>query len=151
MLNISRIWIEHSTDVEVARDDFRDIPLPHSIILVKGMRGRKIFWIGDPVLVVGDGVRLWNRDFPMVAQIRYLDLLDVYESFGVDPKRIDVCRRFVLLNNVARIFLMSIKHGGRFRHYVNYNEAISKYIFYKEYWLSFPKTVFNLLLVKVKS
>ncbi len=146
-----KIWLEQSLNVAVSYDNFRDVysTFPHSIILVRGMKNSRVYWVGDPIIIVGDGVRDWLRDYPMVTPIRYLELLDVYESLGIDPKRIELCRRYLLYYIGAKLVFTSIKYGGNFRHYVDYNKVISKYIRYKEFWFSFPHTVIALVIKKI--
>ena len=134
-----KIWLEYSSKVEVSKNDFRDVKTtyPHAIILVMGMKGRRVYRFGNPLIVVGDGLRTWSDEYPMVAHIRLLELLDIYESLGMDQKQIRKCRGSVLLNTVPQIVFLSIKYDGGCRDLVDYKKSISKYMTYCEFWLSF--------------
>jgi glycosyltransferase involved in cell wall biosynthesis len=146
------IWLEHSSKVEVSKNDFRDAKTtyPHAVILAMAMRGRRVYHFGNPLIVVGDGSRTWNVEYPMVAHIRLLQLLDIYESLGIDQKQIRKCRGNVLLNTVPRIVFLSIKNDGGCRDYVDYKKSINRYMTYKEFWLSFVLSLFVRRVFKLK-
>lgn len=135
-----KIWLGSSDKVEVSKNDFKNAmtTFPHAVILVDGMRGRKVFYFGNPLIVVGEGARLWRNEYPMVAHIRLLELLDIYEFLGINKKQIKKCRKSVLLYNASKIVYLSIKNDGLENQYVDYKKSINKYLGYWEFWISFP-------------
>ena len=125
--------------MSVSIDNFRSVEstFPHAVTLVRSMRGRNVFFFGDPVLVVGDGARDWEGQFPMVANIRLLELLDYYESMGMERSRIKRCRGLLLKSSVPSMLLLSVTRNGSGPNQVDYRRAISKFLGYREFWLSF--------------
>ena len=131
-------WIEASSHVTVSMDNFRSVEttFPHAITLVNSMRGRIVFYFGDPVLVVGDGARDWERIFPMVAIVRLFELLDYYESAGIERSMIRKCRGLLIRNNTPSFVLLILLKNGKGPNDVDYRKTMSKFIGYREFWLS---------------
>jgi hypothetical protein len=133
------LWVEASQDVHVSDDNFKNLEtvFPHAVILARVMRTKKVFYIGDPLLVVGDGARPWMMEYPMVANIRLLELLDYYQSLGVDPKRIRSAQASIIIVCTPYIVALSFIKKGIGHKYVEYRQSIARFISFKEFWLSF--------------
>jgi len=141
-------WMDHSHSVKISEDNFRDAftTYPHAVILTMSMRGSRIFRFGNPIIVIGDGNRNWESDYPMVAHVRSLELLEIFENLGVDTNQIEKCRRYHLINNVPSLIFTSIRMGGHLKNYVDYNQTLLKYVAYKEFWLSIPYIFYRRIL-----
>lgn len=70
---------------------------PHSVVFAHTMIGRKAYYIGYPCVIAFWGQQEWiNSYLPLIVGVRLQELLDLYLSLGVDKKRINKCRRFLL-------------------------------------------------------
>jgi glycosyltransferase involved in cell wall biosynthesis len=133
------LWVEESRNVMTSVDNFFNIQTtyPHAIILSRTMRNKKIFYVGDPLLVVGDGAREWMKEFPAVHVIRTLELLDYFQSLGMDSERIRKAQASLIIEYAPYIVALSFIKIGEGHKFLKYRESMAPYIGYKEFWLSF--------------
>ena len=134
-----KLWVEASKQVTVSIDNFRDIETtyPHAICLAKSMRMRRVFYIGNPLFIRTNSGTDWQEKYPLVWVVRLLELLDYFESLGIDRRRIRKYRNMYLRQIVLSLVLMRIRRGKEFDSHVNFRELISRYIHCSGFWLSF--------------
>lgn len=136
-------WLEASRQVTVSIDNFRDIETtyPHAICLAKSMRKSRIFYFGDPLFVRTNRGTDWQAEYPLAWVVRLLQLLDYFESLGIDERRIKKYRNMYLRHFAARLMFQHIRRGEESKNNsiasVNYGKPIAKYICYSGFWLSF--------------
>jgi len=132
-------WVDASKHIAVSIDNFRDIETtyPHAICLAKSMRMGRVFYIGNPLFVRTNSGTDWQEKYPLVWVVRLLELLDYFESLGIDRRRIRKYRNMYLRQIVLSLVLMRIRRGKEFDSHVNFRELISRYIHCSGFWLSF--------------
>ncbi len=133
------LWVEESKNVMTSDSDFSNVQTtyPHAVILARTMRKRKVFYIGNPLLVVGDGARDWEKEFPVVHVIRAMELLDLFESLGISPQLIHKAKASIIMEYTPYILALSFIKVGEGHKFINYRESLAPYVGYKEFWLSF--------------
>ncbi|HEY3419604.1 MAG TPA: glycosyltransferase, partial [Methanomassiliicoccales archaeon] len=133
------LWVEESKHVTTSESDFSNVhtTYPHAVILARTMRNRKVFYVGDPLLVVGDGARDWEKEFPAVHIIRAIELLDLLESLGMNPKLIHKAKANIIMEYTPYILTLSFIKVGKGYKFLKYRESLAPYLGYKEFWLSF--------------
>ena len=143
-----RLWVENSQDIGVDKDNFRTMEstYPHAVILTRAMKDRKTMYVGDPLLITGDGARHWLRENPAVAVVRLLDLLRFYESKGVSKKNVRKCRKGILIVYTPYIAVLSVLRN---KDRVDYKGSIAPFMGYKEFWLSFLALPFYRMLQRI--
>lgn len=111
------VWRQHVLDVRLPEKAFSSLEYtyPHSVILANTMRGRPAYYIGFPCVVTFFGGQEWLGYLPMVVLVRLQELLDLYETMGVDAVRIDKCRANLLgiSQNALRAMLFDSRTLGR--------------------------------------
>jgi glycosyltransferase involved in cell wall biosynthesis len=134
-----KLWVDESKNVLTSEKDFSNVQTtyPHAVILARTMRGKKVFYVGNPLLVVGDGARDWEKEYPAVHVIRAIELLDLFEEIGIDPKLIRKAKARIIIEYTPYILVLSFIRVGEGHKYVRYRESIAPYIGYKEFWMSF--------------
>lgn len=65
---------------------------PHAQVLIWAMMGKPAFYIGEPMVFALDGARPWWDRQPMMIMAHLTELIDIYDSLGVDPEQIRRCR-----------------------------------------------------------
>jgi glycosyltransferase involved in cell wall biosynthesis len=133
------LWVEESKHVMTSDADFSNVQTtyPHAVILARTMRNRKVFYIGDPLLVVGDGARGWEKEYPAVHVIRAIELLDLFESLGMNPDLIHKAKASIIIEYTPYILALSFIKVGEGHKFIKYRESIAPYVGYKEFWMSF--------------
>jgi len=133
------LWSEASKLVTVSIDNFRDIETtyPHAICLAKSMRMRRIFYIGNPLFVRTNGGMDWQEKYPLAWVVRLLELLDYFESVGIDSRRIKRYRNMYLRQFVPSLVLLHILRGKEPNNRINYMKPVNRYILHRGFWLSF--------------
>jgi glycosyltransferase involved in cell wall biosynthesis len=61
-----------------------DTVFPHVKIIARSMVGRPVYYIGDPVVLLGVGSQEWWKYFGGVMLVSLNQALDLYEELGVD-------------------------------------------------------------------
>ena len=132
-------WLEASKQVTVSIDNFRDVETtyPHAICLAKSMRTRRVFYFGNPLFVRTNSGTDWQEKYPLAWVVRLLELLDYFESLGIDSRRIRKYRNMYLRQFVPSLLLLHIRRGKEFNNYINYRKPIGRYVHYSGFWLSF--------------
>ena len=122
-------WSEMSQEITVSIDNFRSVgtTYPHSLCLVKSMRWRPCFYIGDPLFTSTKGGD-WQEKYPLLWLVRFLELLDYFECLGIDRTRIERYRRICLRRFSSSLLLLHLQG--------NDGCSVNKYVFNKDFWLS---------------
>jgi glycosyltransferase involved in cell wall biosynthesis len=134
-----KLWSEASKGVKVSIDNFRDIETtyPHAICLVKSMRTRKVFYFGNPLFVRTNAGMDWQTKYPLVWVVRLLELLDYFESLGIDNLRIKKYRNKLLRQFAPSLVMLYIRRGKEFGDYLDYRKPINRYMHNRGFLLSF--------------
>jgi len=109
------VWLEHCVGMSVREGyDDLDSTYPHAKIFSCGLVGRPAYYIGEPQVVVVDGVREWLALLPKVYLLRLNELLDHYGRAGVPQSQIGRCRS-ALLASSGHFILRALLFPGRAR------------------------------------
>jgi len=99
MCSVFRLSVWKNYTLNLHGDVFSSLEqtYPHTVGLANTMVGRKAYYIGYPCIIAFWGNQEWTSSYlPLIIGVRLQELLDLYSSLGVDKKRIDKCRYFLL-------------------------------------------------------
>jgi len=109
------IWLSNTKVLNLTRENEApsklDISYPHVKILAHGMIGRKAYYIGTPLLTVMDRHREAKDAQPISVIARMNELLDLYESLGVDKEQLRICREHTLRLCGSGVIQLLIQNG----------------------------------------
>jgi glycosyl transferase family 2 len=92
-------WRQHAHRLDTAEErpwSRLDTTFPHVKVLAYAMVGRPAYYLGQPLVLLGQGSQEWSGHWPVMAVVRLAEALDLYESLGVDPRRVHELRRVLL-------------------------------------------------------
>lgn len=120
----------------------------HSLIIAKAAVGKAAFFVGYPYIIPVWGNQSWSNYVPMIVLVRFPELLDFYESLGVDKVQIEKCRRALIKSSGYSLARLT-KRETKGKEYFNLKSFIINNYKYKEFYVMIVKAVINLLLINI--
>jgi hypothetical protein len=93
------LWRAHADVLDTVEDrpwSRLDTTFPHLKVLAHAMVGRPAYYVGEPLVLLGQGSQEWIGHWPAMAVVRVAEALDLYESLGVERDRVRRLRRILL-------------------------------------------------------
>lgn len=104
------VWVEHAPSLNIGEIySSMESTYPQIILFANGLIGKPAYYLGTPYIVVIDGAREWLENVPKICLVYLHEVLDYYESKGVDHEQIERCRKHLVKNNCY--FIMEMLKG----------------------------------------
>lgn len=96
------MWRTYSSSLRIEKGQSfssLDMTFPHVKVLSQAMVGRPAYYLGSPLVLLGQGSQEWGGQWPTLMLSRVDDALALYENLGVDERHLCRCRKFLLQQN----------------------------------------------------
>lgn len=113
-------------------------------VLARTMVGKPSFYVGFPCSIAFWGHQEWQGFLPIIFAYTFYSVLDYYEKNGIEPWRIDKCRRYLHLNSGMAIYRLAIFRSLPGRELFSFRSHLIRYWTHYELWI-------GLLIVPFKS
>jgi glycosyltransferase involved in cell wall biosynthesis len=132
------LWLANrdiAYNLELLSNFSAEVLYPHAVVLAQAMIGRRAWYIGYPGVIAFWGYQEWLDHVPVITLITLPQLLDIYSRMGVEPKRIEQCRRSVVKSAGKPLLLMLVKSNLPGREFFSFRTYFSRYSRYRELWI----------------
>lgn len=100
-------------------------------ILARTMVGKPSFYIGFPCSIAFWGHQEWQGFLPIISAFTFYAVLDCYEKNGVEPWRVEKCRRYLHLHSGMAIYKLALFKS------LPGNDLFSLRSHFLRYWMHF--------------
>ncbi|UOF91385.1 glycosyltransferase [Fodinisporobacter ferrooxydans] len=100
-----KMWNELINTIDVKDDAFSslDNTFPHIKILATALTGKRIYYFGEPSVLFSYDSQEWTGYLPIIIMDRVQELLELYESLGIDENIINHCKTYFFKRNGENI------------------------------------------------
>ncbi|MED4601270.1 glycosyltransferase family A protein [Paenibacillus validus] len=94
-------WLQYSNCIQfdkIADNQFSrlDMTYPHLKIVAISMINKPVYYIGDPIVLLGQGSQEWSGHLPKILLLRLKDVIELYEEIGVSEEYLHIVRNHYL-------------------------------------------------------
>jgi glycosyltransferase involved in cell wall biosynthesis len=119
-------------------------------ILARYMVGKPSYYVGFPCIVALWGHQEWKGYMPIIFAYTFYAIVDRYEENGVEPWRIDKCRRYLHLHSATAIYRLSLYKSLPGKEFFSLRKHLLRYWKHSELWSGLLITPFNYLGYKLR-
>lgn len=123
-------------------------------VLARTMVGKPSFYIGFPCSIAFWGHQEWQGFLPIIFAYTFYSVLDYYEKNGIEPWRIDKCRRYLHLNSGMAIYRLALCRSLPGKELFSFRSHLIRYWTHYEFWIGLLivpfKSIVSHILKKIK-
>lgn len=128
---------------------------PVCSVLARTMVGKPSFYVGFPCSIAFWGHQEWQGFLPIIFSYTFYSVLDYYEEYGIEPWRIDKCRRYLHLNSGMAIYRLALFRSLPGKELFSFRSHLFRYWTHYELWIGLLivpfKTIGIHILRKIKN
>jgi glycosyltransferase involved in cell wall biosynthesis len=103
-------------------------------VLARNMVGKPSFYVGFPCSIAFWGHQEWKGFMPIIFAYTFYAILDCYEENGIEPWRIDKCRRYLHRNAGMAIYRLAFIRSLPGRDLFSFRVHLIRYWKHREFW-----------------